>query len=464
MFSPRRLAVAAGLVLALVFGSFGLPANVLTRSAEAATAPAPAPDYNWTPRAGVKFNWPDSGGKRAIQAHIIQAVRSTRPGRIIRMAMWNFDDKPARIELVRAHQRGVTVQMVVSAQVDNPNFTALKNALAKPSPMASRQPQKSFAKQCNAGCRTPPGKGIMHTKFYLFSRVGKAKNVSMFGSNNLTTAAGNRQWNDLITVNNQVGLFRSLNALFQQLRADKKVQPPFKTWWAGGGRYRVMAFPLNAGDEAGPIYRDLKKVHCRNVAPGYGVNGRTKIRIAIAGWFDEYGARIARRVRELWNQGCDVKIVNTLTGRGINQALRDPSGRGPVPNREVTRDRNYDGIPERYLHLKYFTVDGVYAGDRSARVVFTGSANWSARSARSDEIYFRVQNASGMVKAYANHVDKLFKSPYAHSPFTSYRTSIEGRPIIQPDGTVLTPESMLSPQEIYDPANADRVPDWFETD
>jgi hypothetical protein len=39
------------------------------------------------------------------------------------------------------------------------------------------------------------------------------------------------------------------------------------------------------------------------------------IRIAIAGWFDKYGDAIARKVRRLWDRGCDIKIVTTLGGQ-----------------------------------------------------------------------------------------------------------------------------------------------------
>lgn len=476
MFAARRLAAVFATVLAMVLSTlavWGSPvsadpgspdATQTQESQESQDAPAaqdpkprakaPRPDYSWTPKKGPIFNTPDTKSKRAILAHVIQSVRSTRPGQSIRMAMWNFDDKPARIELIRAHKRGVSVQVLVSAQVDNPNFTALRKGLARKSPNARKQPAASWGRRCNAGCRTPRGKGIMHTKFFLFSKVGRAKNIVMFGSINLTTAAGNRQWNDLTTFTNATRLRKHYGKLFMSLRKDKPVYPPYRVYHSNK-TVRTNVFPLNKKDVGGPILRDFKAVKCKGAARGYGNRaGRTKIRIAIAGWFDEYGARIARQVRRLWNRGCDIKIVNTLTGRGINKALKDRSGRGPVPNREVTRDRNADGIPERYLHLKYYTIDGVYGRDKSSRLYFTGSANWSARARRSDEIYVRVKK-SGWTRRYANHVDRLFRGRYAHKPMTT----VSGRPI---PGHVAA--GMLQPHEVFDPKNDHLVPDWFETD
>ena len=110
------------------------------------------------------------------------------------------------------------------------------------------------------------------------------------------------------------------------------------------GPYRVSLYPARGRN---PQLEELKKVRCKGTKGGTGNgNHRTVIRMAIAGWFDSYGQKIADRLRQLWNAGCDIRIVTTLAGRGINQTLKDPRGRGPVPIRRLTVDRNADGIPE----------------------------------------------------------------------------------------------------------------------
>ncbi len=91
---------------------------------------------------------------------------------------------------------------------------------------------------------------------------------------------------------------------------------------------------------------------------------RTKIRIAIAGWFDAFGTTISKQVRSLWGRGCDIKIITTLAGRDVNRTLRSRKGRGPVPIRRVTIDRNQDRIPERYLHMKAISIIGSFDGDK----------------------------------------------------------------------------------------------------
>ena len=119
-------------------------------------------------------------------------------------------------------------------------------------------------------------------------------------------------------------------------------------------------------------------------------------------------------MRRLWERGCDIRIITTLAGRGVNRALKARGGRGPVPIKEVTYDPNQDGIPERYLHMKNIAISGVFDGDTNANVIITGSPNWSTRGQKSDEILFRILKANKMVRQYTANVDRLYFGPWAH--------------------------------------------------
>src|SRR3712207_4168501 len=160
----------------------------------------------------------------------------------------------------------------------------------------------------------------MHSKFYMFSRVHKSRHITMIGSANLTTPAGNRQWNDLVTTKSEK-VYRYLAKVFKQYRKDKIRTSPYQVKTLGD--YRIWIYPV--GDR-NPQLNQLEKVRCKGATGRTGTHGRTKSRIAVAGWFDDYGADIAKRIRKLWDHGCDIRIVTTLTGRGVNRALRDGSG------------------------------------------------------------------------------------------------------------------------------------------
>ena len=395
-------------------GAIGFPAvSAVSASAPAAAsagtrgvAVARAKERRFEPASGVTFNDPNTyGARRVILSKIIRSIQNTAKGERIRIATWNFDDRPAKDALIAADKRGVKVQVIVSGLVENPNWNALRRALNR------KKGDGSFAMRCTGGCRSRVR--IMHSKIFLFSRVHKSRHITMVGSSNLTTPAGNRQWNDLVTTKSRK-VYDYMTGIFKEYAEDKSLKKPYEVRTLGD--YRMWIYPV--GDR-NPQLNQLKKVRCKGATGGTGTNGRTKIRVSVAGWFDDYGADIAKRLRRLWDNGCDVRVVTTLAGRGVNRALKARGGRGPVPQRELSYDRNYDGVPERYLHQKSVAISGVYGRDTSASVVFTGSPNWSARAARSEEVWMRVLGRKGMTGRYTARVDRMFASPYSSAQVTT---------------------------------------------
>ena len=78
-----------------------------------------------------------------------------------------------------------------------------------------------------------------------------------------------------------------------------------------------------------------------------------------------------------------------------------------MPIHSLYQDRDADKVPERYLHMKSVSIQGVYGGNTAASLVWTGSPNWSARAARSDEVWVKVFDAPVLARRYAEHVDRL---------------------------------------------------------
>lgn len=422
MRSPR-LALGAALVglmapLAVVASSPALataPAAA-PASAVAQAAPALAPKKKpgatrkkagFTPPNGVLFSDPMiKGQNRNILGRVIRTIRNTAKGQYIRVVVWNYDDRPVTNALLDADRRGVHVQVVVSGSVANPNWNRTAKQLNR------NRKDQSFAVKCKGGCRSRTK--IMHSKFITFSKVRKARNVSMFGSFNLTTPAGNRQWNDMITTRNPK-VYNALVQTFREYRKDKDIKGAYKVF--NLGRNQITLFPSFGRNV---IKAQLQKVRCNATSSGRP----TVIRIAIAGWFDAYGSDIAKQVRKLWDQGCNIRIITTLAGRGVNQILKNPRGRGPVPIRKLTYDPNNDGVPERYLHMKNIAIRGWFEGNPSANVVITGSPNWSTRAQSSDEILFRLTRANALTTAYINNTDRLFNGPWSHLRQAPSRTML----------------------------------------
>ena len=74
--------------------------------------------------------------------------------------------------------------------------------------------------------------------------------------------------------------------------------------------------------------QSIQRTQCNN-----GGN-RTRIRIIQYSIYGDRGVYIAKKLRQLWNQGCDVKMIYALSTRPVMAILRNGSGRGAIPVRQ----------------------------------------------------------------------------------------------------------------------------------
>ena len=144
--------------------------------------------------------------------------------------------------------------------------------------------------------------------------------------------------------------------------------------------------------------------------------------------------RLGRKVWQLWQGGCDIRVGYTVVGRDIGRMMRRPGQRGHgVPMRHLVQDVNGDGMFDRYFHLKAMSVVGNVGGDRSNWVTLNGSSNWSGRGIRSDEnlgIHWR----RSLTRRYQTYIDHWYgwngfsrSNRYQMSARTSQVAVQEGR-------------------------------------
>ena len=349
-----------------------------------ATGPADAAPDNFRPKNGPTFNSPLGSvtDRRAIFRKILRSVNSTKRGSTIKFFTWNFATSEGATALLRAQKRGVRVKLIMDKQnnkeVPNETFRRLRNGL-KAGNAKWPKSRRSWARTCRQSCRGPGG--ASHSKFFMFSKVGSAKRVVMQGSANLTLAATNNQWNDMYTYVNNKKIWKFTERIFAEASVDKRLKAPFEAIKLKNSD--LIMFPLQGKKAYDPVARMLNDVKCRNAAST--ASGRTVIRIAPDVLRQGRGMSLATKVRDLWNQGCDIKIGYTVMGIDVGRFLRNPAGRGPVPMKHLVQDFNGDGVFDNYFHLKTMSINGNYAGNRSGYAVLNGSANWSSSSARSDE-------------------------------------------------------------------------------
>ena len=189
---------------------------------------------------------------------VVAAVNHTRKGDEIRISLFSFDRQRMADALIRAFRRGVAVQLLLNQHQNTRVMKQMRRVFG------ANRTQRSFIYQCERGCR---GGSFLHSKFYLFSRSGQAKNVVMVGSNNFTTNAQVHQWNDLLIMNDRPKVYEAFGETFEQMKLDKRANPLYQVFPVGDDTVlHVFPFP-NATAANDPIMKILRKVdgvYCAN--------------------------------------------------------------------------------------------------------------------------------------------------------------------------------------------------------
>ena len=417
--TPATVTATVLLALVLPLGSASLPGPAGASVSPASVAPRTStptvaraaigrPRVNYVPTSRSYFSYPNRGkaAKMAIRNRVLRTIQSTWGGHKtraglaragngrIRIATWSFKDWTVAKALVAAHNRGASVQ-VVAAKAANKGSgpwrylrKRLGGRLYKPGHPTTRD-LVSFARQCRGACRGPGG--TAHAKYFLFDRVGarRARSIVFNTSMNLTRFGYARQWNQA-QVMKSPGVYGDFMSVFRQARIGRPVARPYRTRKVGS----VVDYfsPARGAGRAGP----------RDAHPQAGwrapvrARGRTKtdapgIRIIQYAMYGDRGVWIAKKLRNLWGRGCDIKIIygGDQSPGAADPAERVGSGRGadaPVGDQERAR-RDHQVQPQQ--------VDDRHrprAPSRSNWITFTGSANWSLLAFGSDEQMQRVHS------------------------------------------------------------------------
>jgi hypothetical protein len=369
----------------------------------------------YSPGPGVIFN--NANGSRASQNRILNkivaSIRHAPARSTIRVITWSYFYGRGTDALIAAHKRGVSVRLVMAKakSEESHDYTRLRRALAGYGNKKRPYALKSGVKACRATCRGHAG--TMHAKMFIFSRSGKSRNVVMWGSPNLTRASAHLQWNDLYTSVNRVPIYSYAMQTFNQMWLDKPVAGAYRV--VHNGPIGLAFLPYHGTGDW--ISNQLSTVKCRGATGGTGTGGRTRILVAQAVIRGTIGNRIARLLKQRWDEGCDVKILYTIRGVQTRKILIAPGGRGAVPMRHYVQDTNGDGLYDKYLHMKVLVVSGVMGDKTNTRFVMNGSENWADLARLSDEEigYFE---GSYFTKRYTTWINWLWNHVPVSVPLT----------------------------------------------
>jgi hypothetical protein len=357
------------------------------------------------------------GHRTLIRQHIVRSINSVPSGARIQVASWSFASKAYRLALKAAKARGVAVQIVLSQRNTrkNSDYRLLGRAFG-----TTVTPDGTWVRKCTFSCRGTGG--TMHSKIFLFSQVYNTPYVDMSGSANLTDFAVTNQWNQMNTIVGDKPVYDEAVQIFNQMSADRPA-PYVETHYPDLTTYY---YPRGAVSPANDfMMQALAPVRCTG-AVNAGKGGRTIIKIAMYAWYQQRGTWLAKRIRQLWNQGCQIQIVFAISSNPVKKILYSPSGRGRIPMRQILLT-NKAHVPIYYLHDKWVAITGNYGGNPNASVSLQGSFNFSDLGFSSDE-QFQLIRGRAVYNRFARDFGLLWTDRQARAPSPiSKIPTIEGR-------------------------------------
>lgn len=383
------------------------------------------PPANLPITAGSYFSYPNRtyGESVAIRNRVLNTINSTwgwyttdpvvtpttkwQRG-TIKMTTWSFNDSTIESALRRARDRGVLVQVVAAANINSEMkyqaWSDLKTAFGD-----RYSSDDSFARECSGACRGAGG--TAHAKYFLFDDVGSGhrRNVVVQTSMNLTRFAYQGQWNQATVMENP-DVFADFASTFDL--SAQRTKGDYRNLSSGSNIYNLF-FP-GASSSNDPIMAALNLVRCKGATAG-GISGRTRIRVAQYAIYEARGTAIAKKLRSLWNAGCNVRIIYSVSSRPVLSILRSRTGRGAIPMKQSVITNRQGEIVE-YNHSKWLAISGYYAGRSSGTyTVIPGSANWADLSLRSDEQMQQIFSYS-WTRPYFSTFDKTWAQKTSKYP------------------------------------------------
>ena len=399
MSSARR--TTFGLLLAALTLSLGLPVISAASAPALDFVPASAAGAprvgHYTPEAGALFNNPlgTQAQQRRLFRHMIRTIRSVPPRGTIRIAVFSFADKVTSRALIAAYRRGVRVRLIFAGHKVYPPMERVRREIG------SDISERSFVVLCDRSCRGVAGQ--MHAKFFAFSRAGKARHITMVGSNNLTKFNAEQQWSDLYTETNNEDYFKAFKGWFGQLKRDIPVASTFIRKELPG--HRVSITPIDLAQTTDPLLDAMESVRCEvtmgeldpeSLTPEVVVP--TRVLISTHAWNGTRGVSLARRVAELNQAGCAVQVFYGVGLGGAVSAI--------LTNSAVTMSGGV--TPGVNTHQKLLIVSGAIDGALATTRVVTGSHNWSTRALGRDDVIVEISEESVGLQ-YVSAFDRMWR-------------------------------------------------------
>jgi hypothetical protein len=317
----------------------------------------------WVPKTETIFNNPLAGTSRdgklsnsrfAITNRINNMIDCAPVGSTIAMSWFSFTDDNMVNHLIQAYRNGVNVRVLVNSHAtkkSSSSFTAVNTLRAvlgsnvTDATANASENTGSWLASCDSGCLTPtPPAGLvfpdeegeypaLHSKFFMITRAGSAKNIVGISSVNPTFEQAKVGFNNASVVVNDRTLFTSMNKYYADLaNAARGVSKAtaYRQLKSDSKTTAYYVYPKSGSDDILTMLRDIKCIYRAG-----NKTMRTEIYVNMFVFTRNAPAM------ELWhkafnskgkNGGCNVHIIYTDMDQRI-KALNTKNGKYDfIPN------------------------------------------------------------------------------------------------------------------------------------
>lgn len=242
---------------------------------------------------GLYTQLPDANADRSpsdFMNDLVCSIDDTPAGESIKISTYKLHNPVIADALLRAHQRGVDVQIVMDDnKADNRIVRTLQQQLG------SDTSEGSFINLCDASCLNP-GKGVQHAKVIAFSHNHQTVvgSTNLSGDNLYETSGIDYATSDSAVYDTSVAFVDSLNHPASSTTTPSTVSGPLS-----------ISFSPYSDPRDEPIGELLDQVKCQPV-DGQGENTQIDIAMYDITW----GRRkTINRLAALASSGCDLRMI-----------------------------------------------------------------------------------------------------------------------------------------------------------
>lgn len=405
--APNAAGIGARLTSRLLVVLALLVTACLASAPAGTSSPLTASDGEpaFTPVTGAVFTDPSRGAESESALRFVNLlnalITNTPDYGDIRIATMRLNVTTVAQDLIAAHQRGVTVRIVLPTRYRSDAASILlKTELNR-----HRRPQDaSYIAFCTRACLANKAYSEAHSKLYLFSASGTGQKIVVTSSSNITTSGYHTAYNDAFTVVGDSTLYAASVGYFDRLHNDLTPRRnPYQV--SSTPQITMQFFPdFTTGKLRDAVSTIFSNIHCRAAGSAGDGEGHTVVDLIQPEWSPSRDYVIDRLVR-LRAQGCRVKVITTRGGP--NPLMLKKLRRSPLRVRysdEFKGDRR-----TLYAHSKYILISGGFYKSRTTRTVITGSTNMTLTGTRSsDNQMLQVRDDARILAAYQANFNQIW--------------------------------------------------------